>query len=36
MFVMQIYTSHIYARGVSAVPRTYIAEIPVLNHKDGS
>ncbi|PCH40315.1 nucleoside triphosphate hydrolase protein [Wolfiporia cocos MD-104 SS10] len=28
-----VYTSHIYARGVSAVPRSFVAEVPVLNHK---
>ncbi|KZT11763.1 P-loop containing nucleoside triphosphate hydrolase protein [Laetiporus sulphureus 93-53] len=28
-----VYTSNIYARGVSAVPRSYIAEVPVLNQK---
>ncbi|KAH9936070.1 P-loop containing nucleoside triphosphate hydrolase protein [Fomitopsis serialis] len=28
-----VYTTHIYGRGVSAVPRSYIAEVPVLNVK---
>ncbi|GBE85278.1 P-loop containing nucleoside triphosphate hydrolase protein [Sparassis latifolia] len=28
-----VYTSHIFARGVSAVPRSYIAEVPVLNQR---
>ncbi|KZT64270.1 P-loop containing nucleoside triphosphate hydrolase protein [Daedalea quercina L-15889] len=28
-----VYTTHIYARGVSAVPRGYIAEVPILNIK---
>ncbi|EMD39744.1 hypothetical protein CERSUDRAFT_150408 [Gelatoporia subvermispora B] len=28
-----VYTSQIYARGVSAVPRSYIAEVPVLSRK---
>ncbi|KAH9841346.1 P-loop containing nucleoside triphosphate hydrolase protein [Rhodofomes roseus] len=28
-----VYTTHIYARGVSTVPRSYIAEVPVLNVK---
>ncbi|OBZ71650.1 putative ATP-dependent RNA helicase prh1 [Grifola frondosa] len=30
-----IYTSHVYARGVSSVPRSLIAEIPILNHRSG-
>jgi len=28
-----VYTTQIYARGVSSVPRGFIAEVPVLNHK---
>ncbi|KAI0345694.1 P-loop containing nucleoside triphosphate hydrolase protein [Trametopsis cervina] len=28
-----VYTTNIYARGVSAVPRSFIAEVPMLNHR---
>lgn len=28
-----VYTTRIYARGVSAIPRNYIAEVPLLKHR---
>ncbi|KAI0714086.1 P-loop containing nucleoside triphosphate hydrolase protein [Cerioporus squamosus] len=30
-----VYTTQIYARGVSAVPRSFIAEVPVLKQRSG-
>ncbi|KAI0350348.1 P-loop containing nucleoside triphosphate hydrolase protein [Trametes cingulata] len=30
-----VYTTHVYARGVSAVPRSYIAEVPVFQQSAG-
>ncbi|KAI8986246.1 P-loop containing nucleoside triphosphate hydrolase protein [Trametes punicea] len=30
-----VYTTHVYARGVSAVPRSFIAEVPVFQQRTG-